>query len=112
LSIAASLRGAYQTPQKNSPILDDRSYLALWSLAEHQNSQNEAILAQARLQEQKMWAALRGEDFCPPSPGENMPAPEPNARTLYAQKAWKRLAAEILGPDDIIYTLPSGEMEK
>lgn len=99
---------AYQAPAKApAPILDDRAYLALWAIGEYQRRETEALLAQARLQEQKMWAALKGEDFSPKSDPNSAPpaAEEPDQRTLYAFRVWQRLAEDILTADDTVITV-------
>jgi hypothetical protein len=103
-ALLGSIR-AYQGEKKAAPpILDDRAYLALWAINEQQSRQNEALLAEALLQEKKMWAALKGEETpstSSPAPGEETPT-EPDSRTLYAWRVWRRLAEAVLGAGDVV----------
>lgn len=86
------------------PILDDRSYLALWSINEFRAWQSYRLLAETKAREKAMWAALKGEEEALP-PLRDMiepPAPEPDSRTDYAWTSWLRLTADLIGPDDVI----------
>ncbi|UQZ89366.1 hypothetical protein C4J81_09215 [Deltaproteobacteria bacterium Smac51] len=110
-ALLTSIR-AYQgmeAGKPGGPALDDRSYLALWAISEYQTRQSEALLAEARASEKKMWAALKGEEE-PHDPSETRldhPASEPDRRTLYAWQVWRRLAGPLLRPADVI--VPTAE---
>ncbi len=107
-ALLGSIR-SYRGEEKPKPVLDDRAYLALWAINEHQRRQNEALLAEARFQEKKMWAALKGEEApAPAAPDRSEGAPEPDRRALYAWRAWRRLAAGLLGPDDLLVPTAPG----
>lgn len=109
-SLPAILGGirAYQAPKSPAPILDDRAYLALWAISERQAQQSEKLLAQARTEEQKMWAALKGEDFSEPRQDAPAAPADIDSRTLYALRAWERLAGEVLTADDtVISSIPT-----
>lgn len=82
------------------PILDDRSYLALWAATEYLARQSRNLLAETAVQEQAMWAALKGEE--PALPPQPYPDDEPDRRAAYAWRCWRRLAAPLLRPTDII----------
>jgi len=93
------------------PLLDDRSYLALWAVNEYQARQTRSLLDEAAVRQEAMWAALKGEteaagggnDFPPP-------AAEADPRTAYAWRCWRRLAEPLLTPADIILpTAPPAE---
>lgn len=102
----ASLEGAirdYNNMSKGEtgPLIDDRSFLALWAVTEYQIRWGEKILAQAAAQERAMWAALKGDD----EPADALlprPTPEPDRRTVYAWECWRRLAGPLLRPTDQI----------
>jgi hypothetical protein len=83
------------------PLLSDQAYLALWTLTEHQAAAGAGILAEAARKEQAMWAALKGEDPSPP-PTAEQPAETPDRRAAYAWRCWRRLAAPLLKPGDLI----------
>lgn len=108
-ALLGSIR-SYRGEEKPGPALDDRAYLALWAINEHQRRQSEALLAEARIKEKEMWAALKGEEVpSPPSPARlERPLPEPDRRALYAWRAWRRLAAGLLGPDDLLVPTAPG----
>lgn len=108
-----SLTGAianYPGPKKyppTGPILDDRSYLALWAINEYQARQTRSLLIEAAAREEAMWAALKGEaDFAGAdgNPGDDFTSPEEVAapRTAYAWRCWRRLAGPLMTPADII----------
>jgi len=88
-------------PAATRPLLNDQAYLALWTLAEHLAATGEELLAEAARKEQAMWAALKGEKASPPLPGPP-PAAGPDRRAAYAWQCWRRLAAPILRPDDLV----------
>jgi len=89
-------------PAAPRPILSDQAYLALWTQAEHLAATGAELLAEAARKEQAMWAALKGEEVGPPP--TPAPAGEPDyRRAAYAWQCWRRLAAPILRPDDLIW---------
>ena len=45
------------------PLLDDRSYLALWAVSEFRSLESDEALARARLSQETMLASLQGEIF-------------------------------------------------
>ena len=96
-----------------NPILDDRSYLALWAVSELEALESERALAEAEAKQKAMWAALKGEDCDEDNrPSEDTrPARSANdSRALYAWKCWSRLAGYILqDSDQIVPTLPQPE---
>ncbi|MGL4207891.1 MAG: hypothetical protein ACRCTY_00740, partial [Candidatus Adiutrix sp.] len=47
---------------RGKPILDDRSYLALWTFTEHQNEQSQKQWLNTLAYERQMWADLKGHD--------------------------------------------------
>jgi hypothetical protein len=101
-SLASAIRNPV-APAPPRPILSDRAYLALWTLAGRQAAAGEELLAEAGRKEQAMWSALKGEEAPPPSlPATAAPAGEPDRRTAYAWLAWRRLAAPLLRPGDLI----------
>ncbi len=108
-ALLSGIRSGQASPKSGAPILDDRAYLALWAITEHETRQSEAILRGAQASENRMWAALKGEEpsSSPERPGQ--PAPEPDRRALYAWRAWRRLAEGILTADDVI-TPTAGDM--
>ena len=75
--------------------------MALWTLTEFQAAAGAELLAEAARKEQAMWAALKGEEATPMSPSASRPE-EPDRRTAYAWRCWRRLAEPILQPDDLI----------
>ena len=86
------------------PFMDDRSYLALWTIVEFQSYESEQLLAQAAEQQRAMWSALKGEEDSGNSPEEDR-ADRPgqlDARTEYAWSCWHRLAAPLLAAEDLI----------
>jgi len=88
-----------------APVLDDRSYLALWAIAEYQTRRSRELLDRAAASEKAMWAALKGEDEPAgfPAAGDLSPSDqEPDRRAAYAWQCWQRLAAPILIEDDVI----------
>ena len=95
-------------PAASRPILSDRAYLALWTLSEGQADSSARLLAEAARKERAMWAALKGEEAAPPQPAAPM-ANAPDRRTAYAWQSWRRLAAPLLRPDDLI--LPTAPEE-
>jgi len=105
----SALAAAIRRPTASSaprPLLSDRGYLALWTLTEFQAATGAELLAEAARKEQAMWAALKGEEAAPPSPPASRPE-EPDRRAAYAWRCWRRLAAPILLPDDLIFpTVP------
>ncbi len=106
ISLAARIEG-YGSPDRGpgpaegAPILDDRSYLALWTITEYQTRQSRDLLARAAAREQAMWAALKGEE-ADQSPTEERPAQEPDRRAAYAWRCWQRLAAPVITGADVI----------
>lgn len=98
---------------KTGPLLDDRSYLALWAVNEYQARRSQTLLAEAADRERAMWAALKGEEeTASDSIAESDPPPEEEAdpRTAYAWHCWRRLAGPLLRPSDIILpTAPAAE---
>jgi|GEM_PF-1958128 len=103
---------AADTPRAG-PILDDRSYLALWAVSEFQASRSNALLAEAAIGERAMWAALKGEESVPEPvlPDNNQfPAAEPDPRAVYAWRCWRRLAAPLIKPGDVI--LPTAPLDE
>ncbi len=94
---------ASEAAEPSGPLLDDRSYLALWAITEYQARQGEGLLAEAAARERAMWAALKGEEpAAAPSSNSSSPAGEPDRRTAYAWRCWRRLAAPLLTPSDLI----------
>ncbi len=84
-ALLGSIR-SYRGKEKPGPVLDDRAYLALWAINEHQRRQSEALLAEARIKEKEMWAALKGEEVpSPPSPA-GLP---PSTRRLSRQVLYR-----------------------
>ena len=102
-ALTGALRHYPPQPSATGPLLDDRSYLALWTATEYQARQSESLLAEAEASERAMWAALKGEDdqLAAPLTGPIPPAPA-NGRAVYAWKCWRRLAGPLLTPNDII----------
>lgn len=105
-SLLSSIRNYHGASDYISgPALDDRSYLALWAYTEYQSRESERMLAQALNSEKKMWAALRGDDKeaeAPPFIEDETIANEPDRRTAYAWKVWKRLSEGLMNPSDVI----------
>jgi hypothetical protein len=99
-SLAAAIRRPKAEPAPR-PLLSDRAYLALWTLAECQAAAGAEILAEASLKERAMWAALKGEEATPPPPPAEA-ASGPDRRAAYAWRCWRRLAAPLLRPGDLI----------
>jgi len=99
-ALAAAIRRP-AAPAAPRPLLSDPAYLALWTLARHLAATGAELLAEAARKEQAMWAALKGEEASPPSPAP-APADEPDRRADYAWQCWRRLAAPLLGPGDLI----------
>lgn len=98
--------------EAGGPLLDDRSYLALWAVNEHQARQSQALLDEAAARERAMWAALKGEAVPAPPIKEEDPPPaeEADPRTVYAWRCWHRLAAPLLQPSDLILpTAPAAD---
>ncbi|MDR2946236.1 MAG: hypothetical protein LBV79_05770 [Candidatus Adiutrix sp.] len=83
------------------PGLDDRSYLALWAVSEHDRRRSAQLLAEAAAKERSMWATLKGEEDAEQTTPQLPPA-DADRRTLYAWRRWRRLAAPLLRPGDII----------
>jgi hypothetical protein len=100
-ALASAIRRPAPTPRPR-PLLSDRAYLALWTLAELQVAAGEEMLAEAARKERAMWAALKGEETAPPPLPAASPATEPDRRAEYAWLCWRRLAAPLLRPDDYI----------
>lgn len=104
---------AADTPPRAGPILDDRSYLALWAASEFQASRSNALVAEAATRERAMWAALKGEEsvseFAFPDKSQ-FPAAEPDPRAVYAWRSWRRLAAPLIKPGDVI--LPTAPLDE
>jgi hypothetical protein len=100
-ALAAAIRNP-AAPPRPRPLLGDRAYLALWTLAEHQAAAGKELLAETARKEQAMWAALKGEEGDPTLPPAAPPAGEPDRRAVYAWRCWRRLAAPILRPGDLI----------
>lgn len=96
------------------PILDDRSYLALWAVNEYQARQAQSLLDEASDKEEAMWAALKGENEAAGDANPNHDlfpmAEEADSRTVYAWRCWRRLAEPLLTSADIILpTAPLAE---
>lgn len=102
--LAGTIRDYHQgLPDKPGPVLDDRSYLALWAATEYQARQSERLLAEAAVKERSMWAALKGEESEAAEEGLDYgQAQEPDRRTVYAWRCWQRLAAPLLRESDLI----------
>lgn len=114
LSGAIANYSAARPAPPTGPILDDRSYLALWAVNEYQARQSRSLLAEAAAREEAMWAALKGEEAPAEGSGRDddppPPAEEADPRTAYAWRCWRRLAAPLLSPADIILpTAPPAE---
>ena len=94
-----------------SPVLDDRSYLALWAINEYRTYQSNRFLAEAKVKEKAMWAALKGEDasFSAAPLSAPVDEPEPDSRTIYAWGCWQRLAGPLLNSTDIIIPSAPGK---
>jgi hypothetical protein len=110
-ALASAIRRPPAAPAAPRPLLSDQAYLALWTLAEHQAAAGAELLAEAVRKEQAMWAALKGEEASPPPPAPTpAPAGEPDdRRAAYAWQCWRRLAAPLLRPGDLIIpTAPAG----
>ncbi|MDR0881165.1 MAG: hypothetical protein LBP55_01270 [Candidatus Adiutrix sp.] len=96
------------TPRPGLPRLDDRAYLALWSITEHQTWQSDRLLAETAAHEKAMWAELRGgepDDLAEPdlaAPERETISRSPGPLAARAWECWHRLAAPILAPSDII----------
>ena len=104
---SAILRGQGRS---GGPILDDRSYLALWTSSEFQVERSRRLLARAAERERAMWAALKGEGEPSPAPSVSPPPAETDRRAAYAWQCWRRLVGPLLGPDDILIpTAPDSE---
>ncbi len=112
----AEVRGAlrhYSPEEKTAPApaLDDRSYLALWAATEYQARQSRDLLAETARRQKAMWAALKGEE-AEPAPGALQAPPdgtgEPDRRAAYAWRCWRRLAAPLLRPSDILIPTAPG----
>jgi hypothetical protein len=99
----SALAAAIRNPAARDvrPLLSDRAYLALWTIAECQTATGEELLAKTARKERAMWAALKGEEE-PPPPPTSTPANEPDQRTDYAWRCWRRLAAPLMRPGDIV----------
>lgn len=97
------LHGAGGTPV-GGPILDDRSYLALWTVSEYHVRQSDRLLAEAAERERAMWAALKGEGDGSGSVSErpDYPGDDTGRRAAYAWRCWRRLAGPLLIEADII----------
>ena len=111
--LTSAIRG-YQpgSPGRPAPVLDDRSYLALWAVTEHQARQNDRLLAEAAARERSMWAALKGEETDDEEVVPQLPPPEPDRRAVYAWRCWRRLAGPLLLATDIIVpNAPEAEPE-
>ena len=111
--LTSAIRG-YQPGRSDqpAPVLDDRSYLALWAVTEYQARQSERLLAEAAAQERSMWAALKGEE-ADLEEAVQLPPPEPDRRTVYAWQCWRRLAGPLLLDSDIIVpNAPMAEDER
>lgn len=103
--LAGAIRGYHQGPEgEPGPVLDDRSYLALWAATEHQARENERLLAEAAAKERSMWAALKGEEGPPPEEvsASGRAPEEADRRTVYAWRCWRRLAGPWLLDSDVI----------
>lgn len=93
---------------KTGPLLDDRSYLALWAVNECRARRSQALLAEASARERTMWAALKGEEETASIAEVDRPLEEADPRTVYAWRCWRRLAEPLLRPSDLILpTAPS-----
>ncbi|MDR1045822.1 MAG: hypothetical protein LBP33_12030 [Candidatus Adiutrix sp.] len=97
-------------PAPAGPVLDDRSYLALWAVTEWQRRAGEELLNRAAASQRAMWAALKGEAETD-LPARTAPAPEePDRRGAYAWQCWRRLAAPLMRPGDrLAPTAPAGQ---
>lgn len=104
LAVAISNYGNGLNQSKSCPLLDDRSFLALWSLNEYRRQQTKEALNEAAHKEEAMWAALKGEE---PAAAELDPVskeaePGPTPQSDYAWAAWRRLAGGLIRKEDII----------
>ena len=87
-------------PQKG--LLDDRLFLALFSIMRLQKQKAEALLAEAETKTKKMWASLKGQEI-----NEEVP-PTAQASTVSSilfdkvMASWQRLAAPLILPGDQI----------
>ena len=102
--LTSAIRG--YCPSRSSdqpgPVLDDRSYLALWAVTEYQARQSDRLLAEAAARERSMWAALKGEEADIAEKPDPLPPSEPDRRTVYAWRGWRRLALPLLLTSDVI----------
>ena len=109
--LTSAIRGYHQSsPGQPAPVLDDRSYLALWAVTEHQARQNDRLLAEAAAKERSMWAALKGEEPGYEEEAGQVRPSEPDRRTVYAWQCWRRLAGPLLLDTDII--APNAPMDE
>jgi len=100
-SLASAIRRP-AAPTAPRPLLSDRAYLALWTLTEFQAAAGAELLDEAARKERAMWAALKGEEAAqPPTPAPALEG-EPDRRAAYAWLCWRRLAAPLLKPGDLI----------
>jgi hypothetical protein len=81
----------------------DHLLLALWSAADSQRREAEAILAKALSSRQSLLAALAGEDQ-EDDEGAQVQVPPPPEPPLWAARAFLRLAAPVLRPGDLLWS--------
>lgn len=91
-------------PVAGRPLIDDRAYLALWSINQYQAWLSERLLAEASRRQWSMWRELKGQDDSEPqveAPAAAFPPPG-DSRGDYAWRCWERLSQGLLRSDDII----------
>lgn len=101
--------GSGQRDSVGSPLLDDRSYLALWAISEFRAWESDQAMAAAASRQKNMWALLKGEEaendlgaeMSPLSDEAERPF-EADSRAVYAWKCWQRLASGLISDSDQI----------
>lgn len=116
-ALAETLRSYPENKLVNpGPRLDDRSFLALWNVAEFQAWEAEGLLTESLIAEQAMWIDLKGE--LAETEAEdiftlNLPprtTPDPSRRgTRLAWQCWRRLAGPLLIADDVLVSTVADE---
>ena len=111
--ISAYDSGRSRDCAEGRPLLDDRSYLALWAISEFRALESDQALAEAAYRQKDMWALLKGENQVEGDCADkastdvaNWPPSEADHRALYAWKCWQRLAVGLIDDlDRIILTI-------
>lgn len=126
-SLLSDIR-SYTSPQEQpagQPLLDDRSYLALWAVSEFRALESDLALAQAQARQSDLLASIQGENLGEydelaenRQPEQSVsgsilndrltifPLREADSRAVYAWKCWRRLTWGLISDSDqIIPTL-------